>query len=304
MAKIDGVDERMDVDIAIIDSGIDLDHPDLNVFHYADCTNPQPNSCKDNDAGANDVLGHGTHVAGIAAAIDNNAATVGVAPGARLWAVKALQDNGAGDGADIIKAVDYIAQHGSEIEVVNMSLGGLGVFTSLDNAISNAMQANTPLSSGGVVFVVAAGNDAFNMDDPAIDVFPAEHPDVITVSAFSDLDGLPGALGTAGGWTFTIPCDVNDYGTNSCKCTEKADDSFACFSNYGSAVDLMAPGVRIKSSKAGGGTTNMFGTSMAAPHVAGVAALYAICNPNATPNEVRQGLTVGRPGDNGIECAP
>ena len=102
-ARIDGVNDAMDVDIAILDTGIDLDHPDLNVFKYVYCkvTGKFNYKCVDNDSNANDVNSHGTHVAGIAAAIDNGSGVVGVAPGARLWAVKVLDDNGNGAGSQV-----------------------------------------------------------------------------------------------------------------------------------------------------------------------------------------------------------
>lgn len=259
-AKIDGIDilaDRVDTDIAILDTGIDLDHPDLNVFNFAYCKPQGPFNfnCVDGNTAANDVNGHGTHVAGIAAAIDNASGVVGVAPGARLWAVKVLDDDGNGAGAQIIAGVDYVVAHASEIEVANMSLTGTGTFQALDDAISNAVSA-------GITIVLAAGND----DTDVSNVFPAGHPDAITVSALTDYDGLPGGL--AGG----------------------ADDKFAGFSNYGSGVDIMAPGVSIRSTVVGGGTGFNSGTSMAAPHVAGAAALYLAQNPGASPPAVKNEL--------------
>jgi subtilisin family serine protease len=257
-AKIDGIDilaDRVDADIAILDTGIDLDHPDLNVFNYANCRLQGRYKCFDGDTAANDVNGHGTHVAGIAAAIDNASGVVGVAPGARLWAVKVLDDQGNGVGAQIIAGMDYVVAHASEIEVANMSLTGTGSFQALDDAITNAVSA-------GITVVLAAGND----DTDVLNVFPAGHPAAITVSALTDYDGQPGGL--AGG----------------------ADDKFAGFSNYGSGVDIMAPGVSIRSTVVGGGTGFNSGTSMAAPHVAGAAALYLAHNPGASPQAVKNEL--------------
>jgi subtilisin family serine protease len=214
-ASIDGVDDRVDVDIAILDTGIDLDHPDLNVFNFTYCKTQGPfnATCVDGDADANDVNSHGTHVAGITAALDNNSGVVGVAPGARLWAVKILEDDGKGEGSQILAGVDYVAAHADEIEVANMSLTGEGGFQSLDDAIDGAITA-------GVVFVLAAGNDSVDVAD----VFPAGHPNSITVSALADYDGIAGGLS----------------GDNE-------DDKFAYFSNYGAGVDIMAPGRNILS---------------------------------------------------------
>ena len=262
-ANIDGVDDRVDVDIAILDTGIDLDHPDLNVFSFAYCqVQGRFYTCADDDVGANDVNSHGTHVAGIAAALDNNSGVVGVAPGARLWAVKVLEDDGSGTLSQIIAGVDYVAQHAADIEVANMSLTGDGDFQSLTDAIDGAVTA-------GVVFALAAGNDH---KDVSL-VFPAGHPNAITVSAFEDYDGIPGGLsGNAG------------------------DDTFANFSNYGSGVDIMAPGVAIRSTVPGGGLGNKSGTSMASPHVAGAAALYMSNNPGTDPVTVKAALiTAGDP---------
>jgi subtilisin family serine protease len=113
---------------------------------------------------------------------------------------------------------------------------------------------------------VAAGNSATD----AATFSPANHPSVITVSAIADEDGGCGADGLA---TY--------YGS---------DDSFATFSNYGAVVDIAAPGVSIYSTFKDGGYATMSGTSMAAPHVTGCAALYLATHPTATPATVRAAL--------------
>src|SRR5438874_3457700 len=175
-AKIDGIDERVNADIAIIDTGIDLTHPDLNVYRNVTFVSGTTTG--------NDDHGHGTHVAGTAAALDNGIGVVGVAPGARLWAVKVLDSTGSGTMSMIIQGVDYVTAHASEIEVANMSLGGYGIADSLRIAIQNSV-------AKGVVYVVAAGNERSELfgEDYVLggyDCFPAAYPEVMTVSALVD----------------------------------------------------------------------------------------------------------------------
>jgi subtilisin len=259
-ANIDGVDDRVNADIAILDTGIDLDHPDLYVYRYAYCSTSgfprYTTSCVEGDSNADDVHSHGTHVAGIAAALDNTSGVVGVAPGARLWAVKVLDDSGNGEGSILIAGVDYVAEHANEIEVANMSLTGDGSFKALDDALDGAISA-------GVVFTLAAGNDSKDVAE----AFPAGHPNAITVSALADYDGIAGGLSG-----------------------DAEDDTFATFSNYGSGVDIMAPGRNIRSTGPGGGLRTKSGTSMSSPHVAGAAALYMSQNPSANPASVKEAL--------------
>ena len=125
---IDGVDDlRVDADIAILDTGIDLDHPDLNVVAHTDCRyesgGPPRSRTVSCGSGGDDDNGHGTHVAGSAAALDNGLGVVGIAPGARLWAVKVLDQNGSGYLSHIVAGIDYVTANAAQIEVANMSLG-------------------------------------------------------------------------------------------------------------------------------------------------------------------------------------
>jgi subtilisin family serine protease len=278
VAAIDGVNTPIDVGIAIIDTGINQTHPDLNVkggvcvivtylfgIPISSCSSPE------------DDNGHGTHVAGIAAALDNDIGVVGVAPGARLYAVKVLGKTGSGSLSNVIKGIDWVTQNAGSlnIKVANMSMGASGSDDGncgrsnndpLHTAICNSVAA-------GVTYVVAAGNSGVD----AKNTIPAAYPEVITVSALADTDGQPGGLGP-----------VSTYG---------ADDTFATFSNYGPGVDLIAPGVSILSTYPNGGYATLSGTSMAAPHVAGAAALYIAQNPGASPQQVRQALiNQGDPG--------
>ncbi|HEV3364805.1 MAG TPA: S8 family serine peptidase, partial [Acidimicrobiia bacterium] len=105
------------VDIAILDTGIDLDHPDLNVVGGVNCSTGST---------SDDGNGHGTHVAGTAAAKDDGVGVVGVAPGARLWAVRVLDNTGNGTWTSVICGIDWVTARASTIEVANMSLGGAG----------------------------------------------------------------------------------------------------------------------------------------------------------------------------------
>ena len=235
---IDGTDDvRIDVDVAVIDSGV-MAHTDLNVVSRANCTT---GVCQTGTG--NDDNGHGTHVAGSIGAIDNGTGVVGVAPGARIHSVKVCTASGSCPNSAIVAGVDYVTARASTIEVANMSLGGPGTNTPLAQAITRAV-------NGGVVVVVAAGNNAAN----ASGYSPANHPDVITVSALADSDGNPGGTGPA----------------LACRPTS-TDDVLADFSNFGTVVEVAAPGVCILSTWNNGAYNTISGTSMASPHVAGAA---------------------------------
>ena len=241
----------INTDIAILDSGIDTSHSDLNIYHQKTFVS--------GTSSGNDDNGHGTHVAGIAAARDNSIGVVGIAPGAKLWAIKVLDRNGSGALSTIIKGIDYIKQYASQIEVANLSLGCECKSSAFDTAINNAVKA-------GITFVVASGNSGKD----ASTFSPANNPNVIAVSAIGDSDGKCGGTGPSTG-----------YGR---------DDTLASFSNYGAVVDMTAPGTKIYSTYKGNSYATMSGTSMAAPHVAGAAALYEASHPGASPSEVRNAL--------------
>jgi subtilisin len=249
-------DYRVDVDVAVIDTGIDFQHPELDVKGGVNCTlsiiNPY---CA---TGGDDDHYHGTHVAGTIAAIDDGDGVVGVAPGARLWAVKVLNKRGSGYSSWIIAGIDWVAANAGTIEVANMSLGGAGFSQAEYDAIQGAVNA-------GVAFAVAAGNE----DDDANNYSPGGFDNVLSVSALADFNGLPG-----GGAAPTCRTDV--------------DDTLADFSNWGPEVDIAAPGVCILSTypleKGEYGTIS--GTSMASPHVAGVLALLASSNNPANATDV------------------
>ena len=234
-----------DLIIAIVDSGIDLDHPDLSgkiIWGY-DYVN--------GDWVPDDDFGHGTHVAGIAAARTNNGQGVaGVSWGARLMALKVLNAGGTGSYANVASAVTYAADHGAKI--INLSLGGDYDSQTLHDAVIYAYNK-------GCVVVAATGNNGGSV------LYPARYAEAFAVAA-----------------------------TDS-------NDSRAWFSNYGPEVDVAAPGVSIYSTYLGGGYISMSGTSMAAPHVAGLAALIWSAYPGYTNDQVENriettAVDLGTPG--------
>ena len=277
-ARIDGLDERVDADIAIIDTGIQADHPDLNVAGGHNCINANPADWVDGN-------GHGTHVAGIAAAKDNGIGVVGVAPGARLWAVRVFDSTGFSLLSWIVCGIDWVTSQKDPIdssrplfEAANMSLRDAGSndgncgFTNGDSE----HQAICASVAAGTTYAVAAGNDRTD----AGQWIPAAYPEVITVSALADFNGQPG-----GG----APSTCSSFSSAD------SDDTFADFSNFGPAVDLIAPGKCIYSTystlkSTGTGYAVLSGTSMATPHVAGAIALYKVGHPTATPSEVQAAL--------------
>ncbi len=246
---INGVDDwRVDVDVAVIDTGIDLQHPELNVVGGVNCTtNIFFPTCV---AGGDDDHYHGTHVAGTIGALDNGSGVVGVAPGARLYAVKVLNKSGSGYSSWIIAGIDWVAANSATIEVANMSLGGSGFSQAEYDAIQGAVDR-------GVAFAVAAGNN----DADARNYSPGGFNNVLSVSALADFDGLPGGLGSP-------------------TCRADQDDTLADFSNWGPEVDVAAPGVCILSTYPleQGEYGTISGTSMASPHAAGALALLASMN--------------------------
>ena len=240
---LDGVDdERVDVDVAVIDSGIDLDHPDLNVVGSINCATLFA-TC---GSGGDDGNGHGTHVAGTIGALDNGVGVVGVAPGARLWAVRVLNNNGTGTTSQIVAGLDWVTARASTIEVANISIAG-GASTAVDSAANR-------MADAGIAVTVAAGNN----DADASGYSPARAAKVLTVSAVADYDGLSGGLAQP----------------PSSFCLDQ-DDTLADFSNWGSTIEIAAPGCRILSTYLGGGYAWINGTSTASPHVAGALGVLA-----------------------------
>lgn len=301
-ATPNGVDYS-NINVAVVDTGVQFDHPDLNVVGGVDCTassvsflgngeytvqgqGPFSPIFRKNAPGWDDGYGHGTHVAGIIGAKDNNLGVVGVAPNASIWSVRVLNSMGFGTEESILCGLDWIIEYHDKIDAVNMSLGGTQdaylpdmlascnfrepyVPTRLDKSKDSGLMTDVPLHERmckildlGIPIVVAAGNS----DKDAGFNYPAGFKEVITVSNFADFDGLPGGLGenTAcpryGGWDDTLWVHKNN--------TPMKDFS----SSNGEVVDFAAPGTCVFSTIPtvfGPGYGYATGTSMAAPHVAG-----------------------------------
>ncbi|WP_182864652.1 S8 family serine peptidase [Rhodopirellula sp. JC639] len=256
------------VTVAVIDTGVDLDHPDLVNSLYVNTDEIAGNGIDDDgngfiddvsgydfvggDAWADDGNGHGTHVAGTIAAGDNGFGVTGVAPDAKILPVRVLNDSGSGSDAGVAAGIRYAADLGAQI--INLSLGG-GASSRIAAAIDYAI-------SLGALVIAAAGNES-----AANPSYPARHSaastGVLSVGAY-DVDGR-------------IAGFSNDVGGSG-------------------AVQVDAPGVRVYGTYVGGGYRSLSGTSMASPHVAGVAALTLSANPQLTSSEIRELLAGGTVG--------
>lgn len=225
------------VKVAVIDTGIDVDHPDLRVLGgYNYVTN---NSNYDDDNG------HGTHCAGIIAALNNTTGVVGVAPGASLYGVKVLSSTGSGTWTAIAQGIEWAISN--KMQVISMSLGGTSGSTTLQQACTNAWNAN-------IVICTAAGNSGRSSGKGDTVEYPARYTECIAVAA----------------------TDSNDVR--------------ASWSSTGPKVEVAAPGVSVYSCYYGGGYATMSGTSMATPHVAGLAALVIAAHPGYTNQQVRTAI--------------
>jgi subtilisin family serine protease len=266
--------------VAVIDTGSDLGHPDLAASLWHNPGEIAGNGADDDgngfvddalgwdfahgDADPSDDYGHGTHVAGTLAAVgDNGSGVVGVAWGAKVMTVKGLDENGAGDSDRLAEAIVYAAENGAR--VINMSWRMIGFSQVVEDALAAAY-------GQGVVLVASAGNDFTE----AWRVHPASSRYVLCIGA-------------------STPTDLR-----------------AQFSNAGGSLDVLAPGGAESGDNGGGnilslrssllsaafpsslwvgsGYLRLDGTSMAAPHVAGLAALLLEAQPGLTPEEVRQAI--------------
>lgn len=274
------------VTVAVLDTGIDSDHPDLAddiVAQQCFCTNadgvtgccPGGKTEASGPGGAEDEQGHGTHVAGIITS-GGRVAPRGIAPDADIVAVRVLDKTGsAASATQLMKAFDWIISTQPSVKIVNTSLvfGSFAGQCDTTSSFTAALaQAVNTLRARGTLTVSSAGNSANKSEIGA----PA---------------CLSGAIGVGAVY------DAN-VGTISFGCTDGSTsaDKVACFSNSSVAVDLLAPGAAITSSGMGGGVAGFAGTSQAAPHVAGALALMLQAKPAASATELENALKgSGRP---------
>lgn len=224
------------VKVAVIDTGIDQNHPDLKAYGGASFITST----------FQDDNGHGTHVAGTIAALDNGEGVLGVAPEAQIYALKVLNSAGSGNYSDIAAAIEWSIDNG--MNIISMSLGGSSPSELLRAAVVKAHQA-------GILIIAAAGNAGNDTGTGDNVLYPARYPEVIAVAA-----------------------------TDS-------SDKRASFSSTGPDVELAAPGVNILSTFPGGIYKALNGTSMAAPHITGLAALIKSTYPNLTNEQIRKKLS-------------
>jgi subtilisin family serine protease len=243
------------ITVAVLDTGVDYGHPALGGGFGAGFKVTGGRDFVNKDDDPMDDHGHGTHVAGIVAA--NSAELTGVAPDASLIAYKVLNNQGTGWSSDILAAIEWTVDPNRDgdfsdrVDVANMSLGSAGhADDALSRAVDNAVSA-------GVVFVVATGNSGGFQSVSS----PATADKAISVGAVDAHGALP---------SFTSKGPVAP--------------------RYGIKPDVVAPGVDVRSAKPGGGMLGATGTSMAAPHVAGAAALLRALHPEWTPAEVKSAL--------------
>jgi serine protease len=253
-------DRGAGITIAVVDTGVDLGHPDLarHLVPGADLTSARVQGC----SGAQDENGHGTHVAGIAAAVTNNGIGVaGTAPSAKVMPVRVLDAEGSGDDPTVINGVKYAADHGAQI--INLSLGGdplSGTTEALNQEIADAV---VYAYSRGALIVAAAGNESFPLCS-----YPAAARYAACVAA-TDRRGLPAAYSN-----FPDSTEPSNVGVRA---PGGIGDPLGCEDSEDIWSTLWPGGDACRNTRAGdlSGYDTFAGTSMASPFVAGLAAILA-----------------------------
>jgi len=275
------------ITVAVIDTGIDTDHPDLadsivgqHCFTEGAC--PPTNTANESN-NAEDDQKHGTHVSGIITA-KGSVAPKGTAPDAQIVAVKVCNASGSCPVSDAIKGLDWLLENitTQPIQIVNLSLASTTIDTLYENSCDTANQAyadavNLLVTQGVTVFAASGNSGCYNRIGR-----PACLSNTIAVGATYDSNV------DFKSWVTNKECQKDPQPeVAACIDTSTAADQIVCFSNSNILVDLLAPGAMITSSKMDGGTETTWGTSQASPTAAGVAALMLEANPSLTPNCIK-----------------
>lgn len=277
------------VTVAVLDSGIDTDHPDLaddlvaqQCFTNGSCL---PGNTTQS-ASAEDQNGHGTHVTGIITS-KGTISGVGFAPATKIVAVRVLEANGSGFVSDWIEGLDWVLTHLATrpVQIVNMSLGTFALYPGNCDAQETVMAtAVGQLRAQGVTIFASSGNQG---DSNRI-ASPACNSGVIAVGA--TYDGNVGRQPQTGTYQ-------SGFGSSwpACADTPTSLQTITCFTNSNSQLDLLAPGAPILSTYLGGGVATYWGTSQASPTAAGIAALLLEKRPSLTPTQLEDLLKASGP---------
>lgn len=289
------------VRVAVLDTGFDLDHPDL--APNIDLDSSMDFTGEGLSYTIDDTFSHGTHVAGTIAAADNGFGTIGVAPDAELILVKVLRDEGSGSFSDVFEGIVHATDEGAD--VINMSLGDVQPRNSAEEditAVANAMNKAVRYAyQNGTTVVVSAGNDAHDLDgDGNMVRFMTSAPHAIGISAYA-----PTGWATEG-WdgNFFVPASYTNYGTSMVDFSAPGGDTAYPGEESCTVGGLARPCwvFDLVFSTGNGGWYWSAGTSMASPHAAGIAALIISENggdmkPQQVEREMRsRALDQGKPG--------